>query len=94
MKKQIKMASCFQSLWSGCHFVFLLWAFASIFKNASIFGFDSKNASICVDFLVSLVCIKVGRVFSVTRATLIQRNMDNACKSKGFSPLVISFLLV
>ena len=31
---------------------------------------------------------------SVTRATLIQRNMDNACKSKGFSTLVISFLLV
>jgi len=31
---------------------------------------------------------------SVTRATLIQRNMDNARKSKGFSTLVISFLLV
>ena len=31
---------------------------------------------------------------AVTRATLIQRNMDNACKSKGFSTLVISFLLV
>ena len=31
---------------------------------------------------------------SVTRATLIQRNMNKPCKSKGFSTLVISFLLV
>ena len=59
------MASCFQNLWCQDAILYsCLWAFASIFKNASIFGFDSKNASICVDFLVSLVCIKVGRVFS------------------------------
>ena len=42
-----KMASCFQNLWCqdaslySCH-----WAFASIFENASIYGFDSKK---CVD---------------------------------------------
>ena len=75
MKNAYKKASCFQNLWCQDAILYsCLWVFASIFKNASIFGFDSKNASICVDFLVSLVCIKVGRVFSIKVASLIQEN--------------------
>ena len=70
LSTQRKMASCFQNL--CCQDAILyscLWGFASIFKNASIFGFDSKNASICVDISVSLFCIKVGRVFSQIRSS-------------------------
>ena len=72
-----------------------LCAFASIFKNASIFGSYSKNASICVDISVSLVCIKVGRFFSQIRSSglgcissTIMRMIWRGVRNWPFTPAV------
>ena len=70
------MASCFQSLWCQDAILYsCLWAFASIFKNASIFGFGSLLPLYCtspslLNFAsISSICFPI---FSGSQSKLAQ----------------------
>jgi len=83
-----------ESLVSGCHFAFLPLGICVDFQKCVDFWFQLKK---CVDlrrFFSFVGLYQSWQGFSVTRATLIQRNINKTCKSRGFSTLVISFLLV